>query len=243
MKQKTREYTKKGTVLYAADYGALKDPMTWSKEKWHFGRDSTRSARMMKWQEPHLHAPLTTALDRVADREHVAATTAKVIHAFDTVQKFMGQRNTRNMDLRLNEMLHYAVSVPEVRDEVYIAVIKQSTDNKDEPDGRLSPQGPTARGFELIALCLCAFPPSQQFEDYLEHYVREPQFKTYSEQYNLPGLLRRRMYHGEVLLSFMGHLHHLNVHCLLTPPKLTSDTSPPFFLFLFPTQFFGDYPL
>ena len=211
--------------------------MTWSKEKWHFGRDSTRSARMMKWQEPHLHAPLTTALDRVADREHVAATTAKVIHAFDTVQKFMGQRNTRNMDLRLNEMLHYAVSVPEVRDEVYIAVIKQSTDNKDEPDGRLSPQGPTARGFELIALCLCAFPPSQQFEDYLEHYVREPQFKTYSEQYNLPGLLRRRMYHGEVLLSFMGHLHHLNVHCLLTPPKLTSDTSPLFFSSFFPPNF------
>ena len=198
LKQKTREYKKKSAVLYAADYGALKDPMAWSKEKWHFGRDSTRAARMMKWQETHLHAALTTTLDRVTDREHVAATTAKIIHAFDTVQKFMGQRNTRNMDLRLNEMLHNAVSVAEVRDEVYLAIIKQSTDNKDEPDGRLAPQGPTARGFELIALCLCAFPPSQLFEEYLDNYVREPQFKTYSEQYNLPGLLRRRMYHGAV---------------------------------------------
>ena len=198
LKQKTREYGKKSTVLHAADYGALKESLAWSKEKWHFGRDSTRAAKMMKWQEAHLHAPLTTALARVADREHVTATTEKIIHAFDTVQKFMGQRNTRNMDLRLNEMLHNAALVPEVRDEVYLGIIKQSTDNRDEPDGRLTPQGPTARGFELIALCLCVFPPSQQFEDYLEHYIREPQYKSYSDEYNLPGLLRRRMYHGSV---------------------------------------------
>jgi hypothetical protein len=201
LKQKNRELTKTPKVRYANEYGSLKEPTAWSKEKFHWGRDSTRSKLFMKYQVDHLHAPLTTALLRVQDETYLATTTAKILHAFDTVQKFMKQRNTRNMDLRLYELLSDGVLVPEVRDEVYLAIIKQCCENKAEPEGRIAPQGPTSRAFELLALCLSTFPPSPQFEEYLEFYIREPKYGVYSEEYNLPGLLRRRVYHGPIKVT------------------------------------------
>jgi hypothetical protein len=101
LKQKNREFAKAKTVLDPAAYMALKQPLGWSKEKWQWGSDRDRAAAMMRFQEKHLHAPLTTALARISDPVMLKSTTGTIIHCFDTVQKFMGQRMSRNMDLRL----------------------------------------------------------------------------------------------------------------------------------------------
>eukprot|EP00039_Didymoeca_costata_P010685 m.144552 g.144552 ORF g.144552 m.144552 type:complete len:1420 (-) comp14925_c0_seq1:86-4345(-) len=204
LKQKDREFSKSSTVLYANSYAGLKNPMSWTKEKWTWGSDKTRAANMMKFQVEHLHSPLTTAFAQGGgDPLHMKIINEKAIHAFDTVQKAMGQRNTRNMDLRLAEMLTNALNVTDLRDEIYLYIIKQCSDNKLEMQlqsmGRGGSDGsPVAKAFELLALCLCVFPPSVSFEAYLEHFIRSPEHSTLSAKYNLQGLLRRRMYHGPV---------------------------------------------
>ena len=107
-------------MLEPTQYTGLKQPLGWSKEKWFWGKDKDRAANMMRWQQTRLHAPLTTQLARIMDTVQLKTATAKIIHSFDTVQKFMAQRYTRNMDLRLYELLCDGVSVPETRDEIYL---------------------------------------------------------------------------------------------------------------------------
>ena len=51
-----------------------------------------------------------------------------------------------------------------VRDEIYCQIVKQLIDNP----GKSS----VARGWNLMALCLSTFPPSDEFENFLELFLR-----------------------------------------------------------------------
>ena len=51
------------------------------------------------------------------------------------------------------------------RDETYLCFIKQVNENP-EPEA-------VAQAWSLLALCLTVFPPSPEFEDYLERFVRD----------------------------------------------------------------------
>jgi len=199
LKQKSREFNKSNTNLRMSDFSLLKQPMAWTKERFHWGSDTTRAANMLKFQEAHLHSPLTTSLFGNTDKLYVKLVTARILATFDTVQKAMGQRNTRNMDLRLYELVRDGLEYPEVRDECYLHLFKQLQDNKMIAQGRGTEQ--TANAFEMLAFCLCVFPPSESLEPYLEQWIRESSNKVYSEQYNLPGLLRRRMYFGPLKMG------------------------------------------
>src|SRR5688572_13340851 len=50
-----------------------------------------------------------------------------------------------------------------LRDELYIQLCRQTTDNPRRDSLR--------RGWELMAICLAFFPPSVKFQPYLEGYV------------------------------------------------------------------------
>ena len=53
---------------------------------------------------------------------------------------------------------------PAVRDEIYCQLVKQLIDNP----GKAS----VSRGWNLMALCLSTFPPSDEFENFLELFLR-----------------------------------------------------------------------
>lgn len=54
-------------------------------------------------------------------------------------------------------------SIPGLRDEIYIQLCRQTTDNRKD-DSLL-------RGWELLGVCLAFFPPSIKFHSYLEGYI------------------------------------------------------------------------
>merc|ERR1712139_71894 len=99
------------------------------------------------------------------DKVMVTAITARIIATFDTVQKAMGQRNTRNMDLRFYELVRDGLEYPEVRDECYLFIYKQLQNNKAVLQGRGAEV--RANAFEMLAFCLCVFPPSESLEPYI----------------------------------------------------------------------------
>ena len=207
IKVKDRELNKKGPNAFRLDgYPGLKIPMEWSKEKFTWGSTEKRAQAMMVWQLEHLHAPMTrTSVAIGGDPHQQLAMTTRVVNCFDTVQKAMGERNTLKMPFRFFELLNDGVSYPEIRDEIYIAIIKQCTDNGPDKAGAGKP-GYTVhvqRAMELLALCLCHFPPSDQFENFLETFVRSRDATMYGGTYNLKGLVRRRMYFGPAKASEM----------------------------------------
>eukprot|EP00040_Diaphanoeca_grandis_P025752 m.143132 g.143132 ORF g.143132 m.143132 type:complete len:1427 (-) comp30293_c0_seq1:306-4586(-) len=195
LKLKDREMEKKGTAMFTLErYTGLKDPMEWSNEKFTWSSVAKRAQNMLHWQEGHLHAPLTRASVQVGD----VAGTARVINLFDTVQKAMTERNTLKFPFRLQEIIHDGVNNDLLRDEVYIFIMKQCSNNAQEMAGQSKPGFPShiARAMELMALCLCYFPPSSQFVEYLEAFVRGEAALTHGARYNLKGLLQRRIYFG-----------------------------------------------
>jgi len=177
-----------GTTFDIHKFPKLKVPLSWAKEKWiTWGKSDKIAANMLKFQWESIHAPLTTALDS-AEKERKKAVSRQVSAAFETIQKYMGQRNTSKMPQRITELIKDSLKNPEVRTEVYIAFIKQTTDNP-EPEK-------IERAWELLSLCLSVFPPSSELEDYLESWLRHPDNNPNSDKYHCRGLLRRRVLEG-----------------------------------------------
>ena len=77
---------------------------------------------------------------------------------------------------------------PRARDELYIYLVKQMTENPKVES--------VAKGWELMARMLCVFPPSPKFEDYLEYYLRAN--AQQANKYQCMLLLRRIVEEGQL---------------------------------------------
>ena len=104
------------------------------------------------------------------------------------VRKFMGQKNTKKMPLRLRQLLVDCIACVPARDEAYLAVIKQCTDNPNAHEA-------LPHAFEVLALMLTTFPPTDALADILQCFVRSPQASA-GERYNCKGLLARAVFQG-----------------------------------------------
>jgi hypothetical protein len=92
-----------------------------------------------------------------------------------SMQVYMGDRKA-NVGMTLDgvamEIVNTAYSKPPLRDELYVQICRQTTENPRKESLR--------RGWELMAVCLAFVPPSATFEPYLEGYMnrhRDPNFQ------------------------------------------------------------------
>jgi len=110
------------------------------------------------------------------------------------------------MPLRLRQLLVDCIACVPARDEAYLAVIKQCTAN---------PTATTAlpRAFEMLALMLTAFPPTDALADILHCFVRAPESARHCEPYNCKGLLARAMYEGPVQVDRLPHESEFETQC------------------------------
>ncbi|XP_073347990.1 unconventional myosin-VIIa-like [Pagrus major] len=66
---------------------------------------------------------------------------------------------------KLNIIIGYALSRPDIRDEIYCQICKQLVRNNDRKSRML--------GWTLLSMCLGMFPPTDLFMKYLENFVRK----------------------------------------------------------------------
>ena len=177
-------------LLDLVKFQGLKDPMNWAKEKW-FGNKALLASRMLCFQTAAIHSPLTKSVCSGFDKDHVKLMKKYALNNFETVQKYMAQRNSTHMPQRLEELLTSCNKHSELRDEAYIAIMKQCTDNEKLADA-------LPRALELLALCLTVFPPSPEFQDHLEMFIRRRDYKKYVKKTNAAFLLSRIVYKGPV---------------------------------------------
>ncbi|XP_034941169.1 uncharacterized protein RhoGAP93B [Chelonus insularis] len=94
---------------------------------------------------------------------------------FRLVQVYMGDRKANvgmTLDGVATEIINTVFSKPPLRDELYVQICRQTTENPRKESLR--------RGWELMAVCLAFVPPSATFEPYLEGYMnrhRDPNFQ------------------------------------------------------------------
>eukprot|EP00949_MAST-11_sp_MAST-11-sp1_P000183 g183.t1 len=186
---------KSASSLSLENFSGFKSRHDWAGEKW-FGK-ATASATMFKFIANSIHSPLTRKAVSHMDTSRVSLMKKKAINCFHTVQKIMCQRNSTHIPLRLSELLDDCAHYPELRDEVYAAIIKQCTENPDMAgDERIR-----RHAIELLALCASAFPPSDEFEDHVEFFIRSSDNLAIANKYSARFLLRRAAILGAVEAS------------------------------------------
>jgi len=151
--------------LNLRNFEHLKDPLVWGKEKF-WGSAQRRADTFLSWTDASLHAPLTRVFEGMPSQRY-KFIFPKMVNNFETIQKYMGQRNTSRLPQRIEEFLMDCMEIPEIRDEAYLALMKQLT---------LNPQPEAVpKGWQLMTLALLTFPPSVHLENYLLHFLNSNQ--------------------------------------------------------------------
>jgi len=179
----------KGSSFVLAQYQKLKSPQAWGNEKL-FGKEK-RAATFLKWQNDVIHSPLIAHNIQDKNKRSDVRKTTRV--CFESTMKQMGQKKSKaKPGLRTAELLRHALRLPEIRSELYIHLLKQIDTNTAPNAGQAIPLA-----WELMALFLCTFPPSPDFENYLEVVFRSPTHQAAAAKYRCTGLIRKIVYHGQ----------------------------------------------
>ncbi|CAF0852085.1 unnamed protein product [Rotaria sordida] len=121
-----------------------------------FGKRLTQDD-LLSWSKEPITKPLLRTMDKVLKKE--------APEIFKLIQTYMGDKKSKQI-ASLNTCLELTTkgwSLPSLRDELYLQLIKQTSYN-------ISAES-LQRGWELMAVCLSFFPPSSKFQSLLEKYI------------------------------------------------------------------------
>ena len=121
-----------------------------------FGKGKRRDG-MFAWAKEGVPAPLLRKVEQDPLMVKLAKTMGK------NIQVFMDKKSSEPGRLA-QELIEAACGNELIRDEVYAMLMKQTNQHP-------NPEGST-KGWQLMAVCLQAFPPSSDFENTLEAYLR-----------------------------------------------------------------------
>ncbi|XP_050437362.1 rho GTPase-activating protein 39 isoform X2 [Adelges cooleyi] len=127
---------------------------------------------MLSWSKDPIRKPMLVLSDKALKKE--------ACDLFKLVQTYMSDRKAK-LGMTLNsvalEICMTGFMKPTLRDELYIQICRQTTENPRKESLR--------RGWELLAICLSFFPPSPKLQKYLESYMerhRDPGLDSYSTE-------------------------------------------------------------
>jgi hypothetical protein len=121
-----------------------------------FGKRLTQDD-LLSWSKEPITKPLLRTIDKVLKKE--------APEIFKLIQTYMGDKKSKQI-ASLNTCLELTTkgwSLPSIRDELYLQLIKQTSYNINAES--------LQRGWELMAVCLSFFPPSSKFQCLLEKYI------------------------------------------------------------------------
>eukprot|EP00004_Rigifila_ramosa_P020020 TRINITY_DN516_c0_g1_i1.p1 TRINITY_DN516_c0_g1~~TRINITY_DN516_c0_g1_i1.p1 ORF type:complete len:1655 (-),score=479.04 TRINITY_DN516_c0_g1_i1:157-4674(-) len=105
---------------------------------------------------------IKTALTKLEKPEH----QNEAVQLFHSIMKYMGDYpSKRDPTMLIQHIITDGVTVPELRDEIYVQLCKQLTNNM-ELDSQI-------RGWELMSFCVGIFAPSPTFVLYLRGFFKK----------------------------------------------------------------------
>ncbi|KAL1116664.1 hypothetical protein AAG570_005136, partial [Ranatra chinensis] len=126
---------------------------------------------LLSWSKDPIRKPMLVLSDKNLKKE--------ATEVFRMVQTYMGDRKGKQgatQESVLLEMTTLAHANPALRDELFIQICRQTTENPRRDS--------LIKGWELMAICLYFFPPSPKFQAYLESYMnrhRDPSYEHFPE--------------------------------------------------------------
>lgn len=147
------------------NFDKLKLPSYWASEKM-MGLSMKKDVleqTMMRHQIENIHAALTDMPKTELKNKRALEKDAKFL--FKAIRAYMGDKPAKESpEQLLQELLNLCCNEQSVRDECYVQIVKQIQQNP-------NPQS-SNKGWDLMKLCLHTFPPDDDFENFLEVWLR-----------------------------------------------------------------------
>uniref|UniRef100_A0A6B2KWF1 Myosin motor domain-containing protein n=1 Tax=Arcella intermedia TaxID=1963864 RepID=A0A6B2KWF1_9EUKA len=142
----------------------FRSPADFAKSK-IIGKDKVKNS-MLQWSKETIPTSLTTIEDKLLLKE--------AVRNFKNIMGWSGDKQVQYPQMVAREVVEKGCQLPALRDEIYVQIIKQLTDNPNNES--------TQKLWQLMQLCLLHFPPTNMFEHYLESFLRnkggEPRWYT-----------------------------------------------------------------
>ncbi len=168
-------------------FAKLKTPVEWAAEKFFcMDRDKLASS-MLVWSEDPIHSclqdfehagmpePEAKALDAECQKVYKCVLSffestdgAGIFDLADLAQSVVNSATSKKAATAFElatQIVHTAITNPKIRDEIYFYIMKLLTRNP-RPSS-------SARGWDLMAICLSSFAPNPEAENYVEVFLRQ----------------------------------------------------------------------
>ena len=142
---------------------------------------------VMSWKKDNIKSPLLHHEDKTMAK--LAIRIFKRINKYISVSTSSSKQSSSDLDVTLDniqkeELVYFILSSvlnvnprnPQIQDEVYCQLCKQTTNNPSSES--------TTLGWELFMLCLSVFPPSDTFKNYLMDYFATTMLDTNVKRMN-----------------------------------------------------------
>jgi hypothetical protein len=117
---------------------------------------------MLKFQKDALRTPLLVMIKKENQKE--------AITCFKLVQRVMGDRSSKEVNhVDLKTLVNIGILHGEMRDEIYVQVCKQVSENPNKGVYGNS----LFRGWQMLCVLATGFPPSKNLEDYMKSFIRQ----------------------------------------------------------------------
>ncbi|XP_071955407.1 uncharacterized protein [Antedon mediterranea] len=128
-----------------------------NKHKKGIFRKPVSLAHMLSWTKEPIKKPMLMTRDKEVKRE--------ALESFKLIQCYMSDKKLKGFtrETSILELTTRGWKKPKLRDEIFIQLCKQTTDNRRDDS--------LMKGWEIIAVCLSIFPPTTRFYSYLEGYL------------------------------------------------------------------------
>ena len=168
-------------------FAKLKTPAEWASEKFFCMDRDKLAASMLVWSDDPIHACLqdfehagmpelaAQALDAECQRVYKCVLSffestdgAGIFDLSDLAQSVVNSATSKKAATAFElaaQIVHTAITNPKIRDEIYIYIMKLLTRNP-RPSS-------SARGWDLMAICLSYFAPNADTENYVEVFLRQ----------------------------------------------------------------------
>ena len=156
---------KAGDMFKFQKFIKLYTPVDWAACKLiSFNREELAKG-MLKWSKDPFHQSLLELVG--PDGKPLLAPDMKTKYSsmacrmFKNVLGYMGDRKINYPETLATEIMSICLANPPLRDEMYLQLCKQLSNNPDNESKR--------KGWNLMQLFLDTFPPSEEFENYIEY--------------------------------------------------------------------------
>jgi len=163
IKLKNMVLDKQGGMFEFKKYNQLEDPKGWADLKFLCFNKDALAQGFLKHSKDAIHSSLQDLSTQIAS-DGKTKMKSLALKIFKNILGYMGDKKCQYPDQLAIEILNWGLANPVLRDEAFLQLMKQLSNNPDVDSRK--------RGWQMMQIFIDTIKPQQQLENYVEMFLR-----------------------------------------------------------------------